>query len=153
YPVMLKASAGGGGKGMRVVRSADEIGASFQMAAAQALPAFGDPSVYIEKFIKRPRHIELHALADEYGNALHLGELESSVERRNQKVIEECLASFNDADLRARMGEAAVKISRAADYYSVGTIEFLVDAQRNFYFLEMNTRLQVEHPVTEMVTG
>jgi len=153
YPVMLKASAGGGGKGMRVVRSADEIGASFQMAAAEALSAFGDPSVYIEKFIERPRHIEIQVLADEYGNVIHLGERECSVQRRHQKVIEECPASFNDPDLRARMGEAAVKISRAADYYSAGTIEFLVDAQRDFYFLEMNTRLQVEHPVTEMVTG
>jgi acetyl-CoA carboxylase biotin carboxylase subunit len=153
YPVMLKASAGGGGKGMRVVSSAEGIGAAFQMASAEALSAFGDPSVYIEKFIERPRHIEIQVLADEYGNVIHLGERECSVQRRHQKVIEECPASFNDPDLRARMGEAAVKISRAANYYSAGTIEFLVDAQRNFYFLEMNTRLQVEHPVTEMVTG
>src|SRR5215510_2931682 len=153
YPVMLKASAGGGGKGMRVVRSDEEMGAAFSMAAAEALSAFGDPSVYIEKFIERPRHIEIQILGDEYGNVIHLGERECSVQRRHQKVIEECPASFNDPDLRARMGEAAVMISRAANYYSAGTIEFLVDAQRNFYFLEMNTRLQVEHPVTEMVTG
>jgi acetyl-CoA carboxylase biotin carboxylase subunit len=153
YPVMLKASAGGGGKGMRVVRSAEEMGAAFQMAGAEAMSAFGDPSVYIEKFIERPRHIEIQVLADEYGNVIHLGERECSIQRRHQKVIEECPASFNDPDLRARMGEAAVKIARAARYHSAGTIEFLVDAQRNFYFLEMNTRLQVEHPVTEMVTG
>ena len=153
YPVMLKASAGGGGKGMRIVRSAEEIGAAFQMAGAEALSAFGDPSVYLEKAIERPRHIEIQVVADEYGNVIHLGERECSIQRRHQKVIEECPASFNDPDLRARMGEAAVKISRAANYYSVGTIEFLVDAQRNFYFLEMNTRLQVEHPVTELVTG
>jgi len=153
YPVMLKASAGGGGKGMRVVRSAEEIGAAFQMAGAEAQSAFGDPSVYVEKFIERPRHIEIQIVADEYGNVIHLGERECSIQRRHQKVIEECPASFNDPDLRARMGEAAVKISRAANYFSVGTIEFLVDARKNFYFLEMNTRLQVEHPVTELVTG
>ena len=123
------------------------------MAAAEAQSAFGDPSVYIEKFIERPRHIEIQILADEYGNVIHLGERECSVQRRHQKVIEECPASFNDPDLRARMGAAAVKIARAANYYSAGTIEFLVDARKDFYFLEMNTRLQVEHPVTEMVTG
>jgi acetyl-CoA carboxylase biotin carboxylase subunit len=153
YPVMLKASAGGGGKGMRVVRSGGEIGAAFSMASAEAQSAFGDPSVYIEKFIERPRHIEIQILGDEYGNVIHLGERECSIQRRHQKVIEECPASFNDPDLRARMGDAAVKIARAANYYSAGTIEFLVDAHKNFYFLEMNTRLQVEHPVTEAVTG
>jgi acetyl-CoA carboxylase biotin carboxylase subunit len=153
YPVMLKASAGGGGKGMRLIRSEGELGAAFSLAAAEAQSAFGDPSVYIEKFIERPRHIEIQILADEYGNVIHLGERECSIQRRHQKVIEECPASFNDPDLRSRMGAAAVKIARVADYYSAGTIEFLVDAQRNFYFLEMNTRLQVEHPVTEMVTG
>ncbi|MBO0858191.1 MAG: acetyl-CoA carboxylase biotin carboxylase subunit [Chloracidobacterium sp.] len=153
YPVMLKASAGGGGKGMRVVRSDEEIGPAFSMASAEAQSAFGDPSVYIEKFIECPRHIEIQILADEYGNVIHLGERECSLQRRHQKVIEECPASFNDTDLRARMGEAAVKIARAANYYNAGTIEFLVDAQKRFYFLEMNTRLQVEHPVTELVTG
>ncbi|HEY8461931.1 MAG TPA: biotin carboxylase N-terminal domain-containing protein, partial [Blastocatellia bacterium] len=153
YPVMLKASAGGGGKGMRLIRSGKEMSAAFSMAAAEARSAFGDPSVYIEKFIERPRHIEIQILADEYGNIIHLGERECSVQRRHQKVIEECPASFNDPGLRERMGAAAVRIARAADYYGAGTIEFLVDAQRNFYFLEMNTRLQVEHPVTEMVTG
>ncbi len=153
YPVMLKAAAGGGGKGMRIVRSADEIGVALQMAGDEAQAAFGDPSVYIEKLIERPRHIEIQIAADKHGNIVHLGERECSIQRRHQKVIEECPASFNDADLRARMGESAVKIARAANYFSLGTIEFLVDAERNFYFLEMNTRLQVEHPVTELVTG
>lgn len=153
YPVMLKASAGGGGKGMRIVRSETELGAAVQMASAEAEAAFGDPSVYIEKLIERPRHIEIQIAADKHGNVIHLGERECSVQRRHQKVIEECPASFNDPDLRARMGAAAVEIARAANYFSVGTVEFLVDADRNFYFLEMNTRLQVEHPVTEMVTG
>ena len=153
YPVMLKAAAGGGGKGMRVVRSADEISSALSMASAEAQSAFGDPSVYLEKFIERPRHIEIQIVADKFGKVIHLGERECSIQRRHQKVIEECPASFDDPDLRARMGAAAVKIARAANYYSVGTIEFLVDEQRNFYFLEMNTRLQVEHPVTELVTG
>ena len=153
YPVMLKAAAGGGGKGMRIVRSDEEIGAAVQMAGAEAQAAFGDPSVYIEKLIERPRHIEIQIAADKFGNVIHLGERECSIQRRHQKVIEECPASFNDPELRARMGAAAVEIARAANYFSVGTIEFLVDADRNFYVLEMNTRLQVEHPVTELVTG
>ena len=153
YPVMLKAAAGGGGKGMRIVRSDEEIGAAVQMAGAEAQAAFGDPSVYIEKLIERPRHIEIQIAADKFGNVIHLGERECSIQRRHQKVIEECPASFNDPELRARMGAAAVEIARAANYFSVGTIEFLVDADRNFYFLEMTTRLQVEHPVTELVTG
>ncbi|MFN8002583.1 MAG: acetyl-CoA carboxylase biotin carboxylase subunit [Acidobacteriota bacterium] len=153
YPVMLKASAGGGGKGMRIVRNDEEMAAAFQMASAEAQAAFGDASVYVEKLIERPRHIEIQIAADKHGNIIHLGERECSVQRRHQKVIEECPASFNDAALRERMGAAAIEIARAADYFSVGTIEFLVDAERNFYFLEMNTRLQVEHPVTELVTG
>ncbi|MFN0086044.1 MAG: acetyl-CoA carboxylase biotin carboxylase subunit [Blastocatellia bacterium] len=153
YPVMLKASAGGGGKGMRIVRSAEEMSGAVRMAGAEAQAAFGDPSVYIEKLIERPRHIEIQIIADRHGNVIHLGERECSIQRRHQKVIEECPASFNDAGLRARMGAASVEIARAANYHSVGTIEFLVDADRNFYFLEMNTRLQVEHPVTELVTG
>ncbi len=153
YPVMLKASAGGGGKGMRIVRTQDEMIAAFQMAGAEAQAAFGDASVYVEKLIERPRHIEIQIIADKHGNAIHLGERECSIQRRHQKVIEECPASFNDGDLRERMGRAAVEIARAAEYFSLGTIEFLVDADRNFYFLEMNTRLQVEHPVTELVTG
>ncbi|MFN0112585.1 MAG: acetyl-CoA carboxylase biotin carboxylase subunit [Blastocatellia bacterium] len=153
YPVMMKASAGGGGKGMRVVRSDEEMAAALQMASAEAQAAFGDPAVYIEKLIERPRHIEIQIVADKHGNVIHLGERECSIQRRHQKVIEECPASFNDAELRERMGAASVEIARAANYYSLGTIEYLVDADRNFYFLEMNTRLQVEHPVTEMVTG
>ncbi len=153
YAVMLKAAAGGGGKGMRVVRSAAEMNAAFQMASSEAQAAFGDPSVYVEKFIEKPRHIEIQIVADRHGNIIHLGERECSIQRRHQKVIEECPASFNDPDLRARMGAAAVEIARAANYYSVGTVEFLVDVHKNFYFLEMNTRLQVEHPVTELVTG
>ncbi len=153
YPVMMKAAAGGGGKGMRIVRSDEEMGPALQLAGAEALAAFGDASVYLEKLIERPRHIEIQVLADKHGNAVHLGERECSVQRRHQKVIEECPASFNDAALRDRMGRAAIEIVRAANYYNAGTIEFLVDADRNFYFLEMNTRLQVEHPVTELVTG
>jgi acetyl-CoA carboxylase biotin carboxylase subunit len=153
YPVMMKASAGGGGKGMRIVRSDEEMAAALQMASAEAQAAFGDPAVYIEKLIERPRHIEIQIVADKFGNIIHLGERECSIQRRHQKVIEECPASFNDAELRERMGKASVEIARAANYYSLGTIEYLVDADRNFYFLEMNTRLQVEHPVTEMVTG
>jgi acetyl-CoA carboxylase biotin carboxylase subunit len=153
YPVMLKASAGGGGKGMRIVRAEAEMAPAFQMAGAEARAAFGDASVYIEKLIERPRHIEIQVAADRHGHTIHLGERECSIQRRHQKVIEECPASFNDAGLRERMGRAAVEIARAAGYYSLGTIEFLVDADRNFYFLEMNTRLQVEHPVTELVTG
>ncbi len=153
YPVMIKASAGGGGKGMRILRSAEDMAAAMRLASAEAQSAFGDPSIYIEKYIERPRHIEIQVVGDRYGNIIHLGERECSVQRRHQKVIEESPSSFNDSDLRARMGEAAVRIARAANYYSVGTVEFLVDERRNFYFLEMNTRLQVEHPVTEMVTG
>jgi len=153
YPVMLKASAGGGGKGMRIVSSADEMKAAFELAGAEAQAAFGDRSLYLEKYIERPRHIEIQVVADKHGNIIHLGERECSIQRRHQKVIEECPASFNDPDLRQRMGEAAIEIARMADYDNVGTVEFLVDKDRNFYFLEMNTRLQVEHPVTELVTG
>jgi acetyl-CoA carboxylase biotin carboxylase subunit len=153
FPIMLKAAAGGGGKGMRIVRQADELESAFQTARSEAQAAFGDPSVYIEKFIEKPRHIEIQIVADKYGHTIHLGERECSIQRRHQKVIEECPSPLNDAELRARMGAAAVSIARAAEYYSVGTVEFLVDANRNFYFLEMNTRLQVEHPVTELVTG
>jgi acetyl-CoA carboxylase, biotin carboxylase subunit len=153
YPVMIKASAGGGGKGMRIVRSAEEMVAVLDLAGAEAQAAFGDRSVYLEKFIERPRHIEIQVMADQHSHTIHLGERECSIQRRHQKVIEECPASFDDPDLRDRMGRAAVNIARSANYYSVGTVEFLLDAQRDFYFLEMNTRLQVEHPVTELVTG
>jgi len=153
YPVMIKASSGGGGKGMRLVNSRDELVSSIDRAAAEAAAAFGDAAVYIEKAIVRPRHIEIQLLADRHGNCVYLGERECSMQRRHQKVVEECPAPFNDAGLRARMGKAAVTIAKAAGYEGAGTIEFLVDVDRNFYFLEMNTRLQVEHPVTELVTA
>jgi acetyl-CoA carboxylase biotin carboxylase subunit len=154
YPVMLKASAGGGGKGMRLVLHADELRSAFDNAQSEAASAFGDPSLYIEKAIERPRHIEIQVFADTHGNAVHLGERECSIQRRHQKVIEECPSPLNDVDLRQKMGDAAVKLARAVNYVGAGTIEFLVsDATMDFYFLEMNTRLQVEHPVTELVTG
>jgi acetyl-CoA carboxylase biotin carboxylase subunit len=154
YPVMLKASAGGGGKGMRLVHSADELRSAFDTAQSEAAAAFGNPELYLEKAVERPRHIEIQIFADTLGNVVHLGERECSIQRRHQKVIEECPSPLNDPSLRARMGEAAVRIARAVDYVGAGTVEFLVaDATREFYFLEMNTRLQVEHPVTELVTG
>jgi acetyl-CoA carboxylase biotin carboxylase subunit len=153
YPVMLKAVAGGGGKGMRLVRTREDLAAALERAAGEAAAAFGNASVYIEKAIENPRHIEIQLLADRHGSCVYLGERECSIQRRHQKVIEECPATFDDATLRRAMGEAAVRIAQAAAYEGAGTIEFLVDAERNFYFLEMNTRLQVEHPVTEMVTG
>ncbi|HEY9230504.1 MAG TPA: acetyl-CoA carboxylase biotin carboxylase subunit [Blastocatellia bacterium] len=153
YPVMLKAAAGGGGKGMRLVRSRDQMASALALAQSEAAASFGDSAVYVEKFIERPRHIEIQLIGDRFGNMVYLGERECSLQRRHQKVIEECPSPVVDEALRRRMGEAAVQIARHAGYYNAGTIEFLVDPQRNFYFLEMNTRLQVEHPVTEMVTG
>jgi acetyl-CoA carboxylase biotin carboxylase subunit len=153
YPVMLKAAAGGGGKGMRLVRSREEIASALDMAQSEAAASFKDPSVYIEKYIERPRHIEIQLIGDSEGNIVYLGERECSLQRRHQKVVEECPSPVVDSTLRQRMGEAAVRVARAAGYVNAGTIEFLVDAEKNFYFLEMNTRLQVEHPVTEMVTG
>jgi acetyl-CoA carboxylase biotin carboxylase subunit len=154
YPVMLKASAGGGGKGMRLVASLDELRSALDSAKSEAASAFGDSSVYLEKAIEHPRHIEIQIFADTHGNVVHLGERECSIQRRHQKVIEECPSPINDPSLRDRMGEAAVKLARAVNYVGAGTVEFLVaDATRDFYFLEMNTRLQVEHPVTELVTG
>ncbi len=154
YPVMLKAAAGGGGKGMRLVAHERELAAAFETAQAEAGAAFGDSSVYLEKVVARPRHIEIQIFADAHGNYVHLGERECSIQRRHQKVIEECPSPINDPTLRAAMGVAAIKIARAADYVGAGTVEFLVsDETREFYFLEMNTRLQVEHPVTELVTG
>ncbi|MDT7602542.1 MAG: acetyl-CoA carboxylase, biotin carboxylase subunit, partial [Acidobacteriota bacterium] len=144
YPVMLKASAGGGGKGMRLVAGEGELRSAFETARSEAQSAFGDSSVYLEKAIERPRHIEIQIFADSHGNFAHLGERECSIQRRHQKVIEECPSPINDATLRARMGEAAVRVARAADYVGAGTVEFLVsDVTRDFYFLEMNTRLQV----------
>ncbi|MEP6741175.1 MAG: acetyl-CoA carboxylase biotin carboxylase subunit [bacterium] len=154
YPVMLKASAGGGGKGMRFVSSAAELRSAFDNAKSEAASAFGDSALYLEKAIERPRHIEIQIVADTHGNVVHLGERECSIQRRHQKVIEECPSPINDASLREQMGAAAVKLARAVNYVGAGTVEFLVaDATRDFYFLEMNTRLQVEHPVTELVTG
>jgi acetyl-CoA carboxylase biotin carboxylase subunit len=153
YPIMLKASAGGGGKGLRLVHSESEIASALQTTRAEAKAAFGDDSVYIEKFATKPRHVEIQVLADRHGNAVYLGERECTIQRRHQKVIEECPSPIMDPDLRQQMGEAALQVVRAADYYNAGTVEFLVDANRQFYFLEMNTRLQVEHPITEMVTS
>lgn len=154
YPVMLKASAGGGGKGMRLVASSEELRSAFDNAQSEAAGAFGDASLYLEKAIERPRHIEIQIFADAQGNVVHLGERECSIQRRHQKVVEECPSPINDPELRRRMGEAAVKIAGAVNYIGAGTVEFLVaDNSREFYFLEMNTRLQVEHPVTELVTG
>ncbi|MFQ5824578.1 MAG: acetyl-CoA carboxylase biotin carboxylase subunit [bacterium] len=153
YPVLLKAAAGGGGKGMRIVKNANEMAASFRAAKSEAESAFGDDRIYIEKYLDAPRHIEFQILADKQGNVVHLGERECSIQRRHQKVIEEAPSCLLDENLRERMGEAAVKAAAACGYQNAGTIEFMVDKNQNFYFLEMNTRLQVEHPVTEMVTG
>ncbi len=153
FPVMIKAAAGGGGKGMRLVRAAEELRSAFETAQSEALRAFGDDEVYIEKFIENPRHIEIQVLGDEHGNVVYLGERECSVQRRHQKVIEEAPSAVVDEDLRSRMGAVAVQAAKSAGYTNAGTVEFLVDSTRNFYFLEMNTRLQVEHPVTELVTG
>jgi len=153
YPIMLKAAAGGGGKGMRMVRSAEELRSAFDSARSEAERAFGDGEVYIEKLIENPRHIEMQVLADEHGHTVWLGERECSVQRRHQKVLEESPSPIVDPDMRRRMGEAAVKVAQTGGYTNAGTVEFLVDADKNFYFLEVNTRLQVEHPVTEMVMG
>ncbi|MEK6303679.1 MAG: acetyl-CoA carboxylase biotin carboxylase subunit [Acidobacteriota bacterium] len=153
YPIMLKAASGGGGKGMRLVRSREELASAYSLAQSEAASSFNDASVYIEKYIDRPRHVEIQLIGDRHGNIVYLGERECSLQRRHQKVIEECPSPVLDEGLRQRMGEAAVKVARAAGYVNAGTVEFLLDAQRNFYFLEMNTRLQVEHPVTELVTG
>ena len=153
YPVMLKAAAGGGGKGMRAIARAQELTSAFAAASDEALRAFGSGEIYLEKLIERPRHIEIQLLADQHGHAVYLGERECSVQRRHQKVIEEAPSAAVSADLRRRMGEAACRLALGAGYTNAGTVEFLVDDAQNFYFLEMNTRLQVEHAVTEMVTG
>jgi acetyl-CoA carboxylase, biotin carboxylase subunit len=153
FPVILKAVAGGGGKGMRSVAGESELASAWRDATSEAQNAFGDARVYLEKYLERPRHIEIQVLADLDGHFVYLGERECSVQRRHQKVIEEAPSPIMTAELRKAMGEAAVKLARAGNYTNAGTVEFLVDAQRNFYFLEMNTRLQVEHPVTEMVTS
>ncbi|MDP6840413.1 MAG: biotin carboxylase N-terminal domain-containing protein, partial [Rhodospirillales bacterium] len=153
YPVILKASAGGGGKGMRLVDSASQINEALVSCISEAEASFGDGRVFIEKFISDPRHIEIQVLADTHGNTIHLGERECSIQRRHQKVVEEAPSPFVDQELRGEMGARAVALAAAVDYVSAGTVEFIVDQNHNFYFLEMNTRLQVEHPVTEFVTG
>ncbi len=153
YPALIKAAAGGGGKGMRIVRSDSELAEAIASAGREAQSAFGDSRVFVEKYLERPRHIEIQIFGDSHGNVVHLFERECSIQRRHQKVFEEAPSSFVDDDLRSRMGEAAVAIGRESGYVGAGTVEFLVDAEKNFYFLEVNTRLQVEHPVTELVTG
>ncbi|MCP8895042.1 acetyl/propionyl/methylcrotonyl-CoA carboxylase subunit alpha [Shinella daejeonensis] len=153
YPVMIKASAGGGGKGMRVAWNDAEAREGFQSSRNEAKNAFGDDRIFIEKFVTQPRHIEIQVLGDRHGNIVHLGERECSIQRRNQKVVEEAPSPFLDAQTREAMGEQAVALAKAVGYHSAGTVEFIVDGERNFYFLEMNTRLQVEHPVTELITG
>ncbi len=153
YPVLLKAALGGGGKGMRVIRDKGELPAALEAARRESLSAFGSPLIYLEKYLERPRHIEFQIFADSKGNTIHLGERECSIQRRHQKVIEESPSPMMTPDLREQMGRSAVEAARAAGYVNAGTVEFLVDEERNYYFLEMNTRLQVEHPVTEMVTG
>ncbi len=153
YPVMIKASAGGGGKGMRIAWNDAEASEGFERSKSEAKSSFGDDRIFVEKFITTPRHIEIQVLADKHGNCIYLGERECSIQRRNQKVVEEAPSPFLDDATRRAMGEQAVALSRAVDYVSAGTVEFIVDSQKKFYFLEMNTRLQVEHPVTELITG
>src|SRR5437667_5090132 len=153
YPVMIKASAGGGGKGMRIARSQAEVAEGFARARSEAKSSFGDERVFIEKFIVDPRHIEIQVLGDKHGNVIHLGERECSIQRRNQKIVEEAPSPLIDAATRRKMGEQAVALAKAVGYDSAGTVEFVVGRDKRFYFLEMNTRLQVEHPVTELVTG
>ena len=153
YPVLIKASAGGGGKGMRVVENSEEFESQFDRAVSEAISSFGNGAVFIEKFVQQPKHIEIQIIADQHGNVLHLNERECSIQRRHQKVVEEAPSPVVDAVLRKKMGEAAINVARSCNYEGVGTVEFLLDKDKNFYFLEMNTRLQVEHPVTEMITG
>ena len=153
FPILIKASAGGGGKGMRVVENEADFESQMERAISEAVAAFGDGSVFIEKYVASPRHIEVQVMADSHGNIVHLFERECSIQRRHQKVVEEAPSSVLTAELRQRMGEAAVLVAKSCDYLGAGTVEFLLDEHHNFYFLEMNTRLQVEHPVTEMITG
>lgn len=153
FPILIKASAGGGGKGMRIVENVSEFEEQMQRAISEAQSAFGDGSVFLEKYIASPRHIEIQIMADEHGNVIHLFERECSIQRRHQKVIEEAPSAILTPELRNKMGEAAVKVAKSCDYVGAGTVEFLLDENMNFYFLEMNTRLQVEHPVTELITG
>ncbi len=153
YPVMIKASAGGGGKGMRIAWSEEEVAQGFESSKNEAKASFGDDRMFVEKFVTEPRHIEIQVMADQHGNAIYVNERECSIQRRNQKVIEEAPSPFVDAKMRKAMGEQAVALAKAVDYQSAGTVEFIVDKDKNFYFLEMNTRLQVEHPITEMISG
>lgn len=153
YPVLLKASAGGGGKGIRIVNSFEELETNYNIVKQEAKNSFNDDEIYIEKYIKNPRHVEIQILADEHGNVVHLGERDCSIQRNHQKVIEETPSTIVDEKLRNKMGSVAVKAAKVANYTSCGTIEFLVDSDKNFYFMEMNTRIQVEHPITEMRTG
>ena len=153
FPIMLKASSGGGGKGIRLVNSIDELENAYNIVKQEAKVSFNDDELYMEKFIVNPRHVEIQILADEHGNVIHLGERDCSIQRRNQKVLEETPSTVLNEELRKQMGEAAVKAAKAAEYANAGTIEFLVDKDKNFYFMEMNTRIQVEHPITEAVTG
>ena len=153
YPVLIKASAGGGGRGMRVANSKDQLEAQFNTAKAEAKACFGDDDMYIEKLIKNPKHIEFQILADEYGNVIHLGERDCSIQRKNQKMIEESPAKSVPREIVKKMGIDAVRAAKAANYTNVGTVEFIVDSENNYYFIEMNTRIQVEHPVTELITG
>ncbi len=153
YPVLIKASAGGGGKGMRIVHEESEMENSYTMATNEALNAFGNGDVYIEKFVENPRHIEIQILGDQFGNVVHLGERDCSVQRRHQKLIEETPSPFITEEIREAMGAAAIKGAKSVNYEGAGTVEFIVDKNKNFYFMEMNTRIQVEHPVTEQVTG
>ena len=153
YPILLKASAGGGGKGIRIVNSEEELESNYNIVKQEAKLSFNNDEIYVEKFIKNPRHVEIQVLADEHGNVIHLGERDCSIQRKNQKVIEETPSTILDDKLRNKMGEAAIKAVKASSYTSCGTVEFLVDSDKNFYFMEMNTRIQVEHPITEMRTG
>lgn len=153
FPILIKASAGGGGKGMRVVEKESDLESQMNRAISEATSAFGDGSVFIEKYVTSPRHIEIQVMADSHGNVLHFFERECSIQRRHQKVVEEAPSSILTPELRAKMGEAAIMVAKSCDYLGAGTVEFLLDAQHNFYFLEMNTRLQVEHPVSELIAG
>lgn len=153
YPIMVKASAGGGGRGMRIAMKAEDMPQAYQTAKSEAQACFGDDRVYLEKFVREPHHIEIQLLADEHGNVIHVGERDCSIQRRNQKILEEAQSPFSNDELRDKMGKAAVKLAKYVGYTGVGTIEFLVDADHNFYFMEMNTRIQVEHPISEAITG
>lgn len=153
FPVILKASGGGGGRGMRIARNKNELTEAFSLASGEARAAFGNPDIYLEKYIEKPRHIEIQILGDRFGNYIHLAERECSIQMRYQKLIEEAPSSFVDEKLRAILGETAIKIARTFNYTNAGTIEFLVDKDKNFYFMEVNARVQVEHPVTELITG